>query len=234
MKAIEYIHSLQIAHRDIKPENILLDEHLNIKLCDFGWSNYMNTQEPRTSVCGTFEYMPPEIVQNCIHTVTADIWSLGILLYEMLHGRAPFSAHSLEDIKQKIFSQPIQIDSSLSTSTKNLIKMLLKRDFSARSSATEIREFMEKSFLKNILYEPFTENDKFVLYKNLFYNKFKITDEKLIKTKMIENSFNDSEKEENCRMPLKYNRLYNLNEDLIRKIEISGNNILLLYLVDDN
>lgn len=185
----------------------------------------MNTKEPRTSMCGTFEYMPPEVVQNCIHTVTADIWSMGILLYEMLHGRAPFSAHSLEDIKKKIFSQSIQIDSSLSTSTKDLIRMLLKRDFSERSSATEIRKFMEKSFLKNILYEPVSENDKFLLYKNFFYNKFRITDEKIIRTKMIENSFDDFEKDENSKMPLKYNQLYNLNEDLIKKIEISGNDI---------
>lgn len=229
--AIEHIHLKQIAHRDIKPENILLDKDFNIKLCDFGWANYMNTPEPRMSICGTFEYMPPEVANNCIHTVSADIWSLGILLYEMLHGKAPFSAHSLQDIKTKISSQMIQINASLSSSTKELIKLLLKKDFQKRATATEIKNLMEQSFLENILKDPVNEKQKFLLFKNFFFNKFKITDEKLIQQKIIENSFDDKEKEESLKMPLKYNRLYNLHTDLAKRVEISGK-IFLFRLIN--
>lgn len=182
----------------------------------------MNTSEPRMSICGTFEYMPPEVANNCIHTVSADIWSLGILLYEMLHGKAPFSAHSLQDIKTKISSQMIQIDSALSNSTKNLIKMLLKKNFQQRASATEIRELMEKSFVSEVLKGKINEDQKFILFKNFFFNKFKITDEKIIKQKVVEQSFDDKEKAENLKMPLKYNRLYNLNAELAGRIELSG------------
>lgn len=94
--AVEYLHSHEpaIIHRDIKPENILLDKDGRVKLTDFGWSNYYNQDipVPRTTVCGTLEYLPPEIVDQSGHTTAADIWCLGVLLFEMLVGFTPFKA----------------------------------------------------------------------------------------------------------------------------------------------
>jgi len=84
--AVQYLHSLNLIHRDIKPENILLDEDFNAKMCDFGWSCYLEDDDYRTSVCGTYEYMSPEILGSRYHTNKIDIWCMGILLYEMLHG----------------------------------------------------------------------------------------------------------------------------------------------------
>lgn len=84
--AVKYLHSLKVLHRDIKPENLLLDEDFNVKLCDFGWSCNLVENEERLSVCGTYEYMSPEILHKQKHTDKVDIWCLGILLYEMLHG----------------------------------------------------------------------------------------------------------------------------------------------------
>ncbi len=81
------MHEKNIIHRDIKPENILFDSDFNVKLCDFGWSCFLqNDDDFRTSICGTYEYMSPEIVNNYTHNKKVDIWCLGILLYEMLHG----------------------------------------------------------------------------------------------------------------------------------------------------
>ena len=77
-------------HRDIKPENILLDENLNVKICDFGWSCSTDKKKHRTSVCGTVEYMSPEIIQKGQHSFKTDLWCLGVLFYEMLHGQTPF------------------------------------------------------------------------------------------------------------------------------------------------
>ena len=85
-RAVEYMHKNNLLHRDIKPENILLNKDFNVKLCDFGWSCYLEEDDYRTSVCGTYEYMSPEILGNQYHTNKVDIWCLGILLYEMLHG----------------------------------------------------------------------------------------------------------------------------------------------------
>ena len=69
----------------MKPDNILLDEGGNVKLCDFGWCAE-SVEEKRGTFCGTLDYMPPEILNNQSHDYRVDIWALGILLYELLHG----------------------------------------------------------------------------------------------------------------------------------------------------
>lgn len=87
VSAVGYLHDKQVIHRDIKPENILLDEGLNAKLCDFGWATGLQVEgEVRYSVCGTYEYMSPEIFYEQSHSTKTDVWCLGILLFEMLHG----------------------------------------------------------------------------------------------------------------------------------------------------
>ncbi len=87
---IDYLHKKSIIHRDLKPENLLLDRERNIKLCDFGWSAEASVQQKRTTFCGTIDYMAPEMIKNQAHDHTLDIWCLGVLLYEMVHGFAPF------------------------------------------------------------------------------------------------------------------------------------------------
>ncbi len=87
---LQYLHSQNIIHRDLKPENILLDENLDAKICDFGWSVKLGENEKRMSVCGTYEYMSPEITNGNSHDYKIDIWCLGILFYEFLHGKPPY------------------------------------------------------------------------------------------------------------------------------------------------
>jgi serine/threonine protein kinase len=74
----------------LKPENILLNSENVVKLSDFGWSAVFNEEEYRETVCGTFEYMAPEIFEKKRQTKKTDIWALGILLYELMHGYAPY------------------------------------------------------------------------------------------------------------------------------------------------
>jgi len=87
--AIQFIHSLDFVHRDLKPENILIDELNNVKLCDFGWCVRIDNG-PRKTFCGTYEYMAPEVVKEEEYSKSIDVWSLGVLLYEILHGYSPF------------------------------------------------------------------------------------------------------------------------------------------------
>ena len=83
----EYLHSKNIVYRDLKPENILLKEDGYLKLTDFGFAKYV---EGRTyTLCGTPEYLAPEILLNKGHGKPVDWWCLGILLYEMLAGKSP-------------------------------------------------------------------------------------------------------------------------------------------------
>lgn len=86
------MHEKNIMHRDIKPENILLGKNMEIKVCDFGWST--RNQNTRETFCGTFEYMSPEILENKSYDKSVDIWSLGILLFELYHNRSPFKGKS--------------------------------------------------------------------------------------------------------------------------------------------
>ena len=80
VRAVRYIHRRNIMHRDLKPENILLDSEFNAKLCDFGWSAEFNENVTRESICGTAEYMAPEVFHKKKQTKMTDVWSLGTSL----------------------------------------------------------------------------------------------------------------------------------------------------------
>ena len=77
LEGFSYLHEHNIMHRDLKPENILLDENYTAKICDFGWSTKYNESEERETLCGTAEYMAPEIIYGKIQTVKTDVWALG-------------------------------------------------------------------------------------------------------------------------------------------------------------
>lgn len=83
--AVEYLHTNNIMHRDLKLENLLLDSKGNLKLSDFGWSA-INTTRLRQTYCGTLDYMAPEMVQGRQYDSKVDIWSLGVLLFELTQG----------------------------------------------------------------------------------------------------------------------------------------------------
>lgn len=87
--AIFFLHENQLIHRDIKPENCLIDKNENVKLCDFGWTVEISKGE-RITFCGTYEYMAPEIIKEIPYNHMIDVWSLGVLLYELNHSFSPF------------------------------------------------------------------------------------------------------------------------------------------------
>lgn len=81
VSALKYLHGRNVIHRDIKPENLLLGHDDQLKIADFGWS----VHEPhslRTTLCGTMDYLSPEMVEGKPHTNAVDLWSLGVLAYE--------------------------------------------------------------------------------------------------------------------------------------------------------
>ncbi|CAG9315022.1 unnamed protein product [Blepharisma stoltei] len=142
--AVEYLHSHvpAIIHRDIKPENILLDKDGRLKLTDFGWSNYYSAESgaPRYTTCGTLEYLPPEIVSETGHSTAADIWCMGILLYEMLTGGTPFKSGKRDNMLASIVQAKAKYPMNMSPLAKDLISHCLERDPSRRPTATECKE----------------------------------------------------------------------------------------------
>lgn len=102
--AIEVMHTASLIHRDIKPENILLDEYMNAKLCDFGWTCHFDDYKSRFDKAGTYEYMSPECLRGELQHSPVDIWSLGILIYELYHGVEPFPGKNPQEILYAIYN----------------------------------------------------------------------------------------------------------------------------------
>ena len=126
VNAVYFLHQNNIIHRDIKPENILIGENDTLKLCDFGWAKEL-TVNNRSTFCGTVEYMAPEIVGSEKYDCSVDVWSLGILLYELLMGHSPFRAKKEKNtmIKIKLHDLVFDAGKNLSEECIDLIKGIL-------------------------------------------------------------------------------------------------------------
>ena len=196
ISAVYYLHHMKpiIIHRDIKPENVLLGEGLVSKLTDFGWSNYMQEDEKRKTVCGTPIYLAPEIIKEEGHDEKVDVWCIGVLLFELITGNVPFQGNDLESLKENILHLRIAWPKDINTDAKNLIKKILKLDPGSRISLEEMLQhpFISKHFPNaiNSLIKPGDQGEypTFIINKD-DPNKW----EPVIKSK--ENSKDDDNKE---------------------------------------
>ncbi|KAM9860220.1 aurora kinase A [Aulostomus maculatus] len=127
--ALNYCHSKKVIHRDIKPENLLLGANGELKIADFGWSVHTPSSR-RSTLCGTLDYLPPEMIEGKTHDEKVDLWSLGVLCYEFLVGKPPFEAKSHEDTYRRIsrveYTYPAQ--ANIGAGAKDLIARLLKHN----------------------------------------------------------------------------------------------------------
>ncbi|XP_051870058.1 ribosomal protein S6 kinase alpha-3 isoform X2 [Pristis pectinata] len=127
--ALDHLHGLGIIYRDLKPENILLDEEGHIKLTDFGLSKESIDHEKKAySFCGTVEYMAPEVVNRRGHTQSADWWSFGVLMFEMLTGTLPFQGKDRKETMTMILKAKLGMPQFLSADSQSLLRMLFKRN----------------------------------------------------------------------------------------------------------
>ncbi|XP_030374176.1 aurora kinase C isoform X2 [Scaptodrosophila lebanonensis] len=122
--ALIYLHERDIIHRDIKPENLLLGHKGVLKIADFGWSVH-EPNSMRMTLCGTVDYLPPEMVQGKPHTKNVDLWSLGVLCYELLVGRAPFFSNNYDETYKKILKVDYKLPDHISKAAAHLISKLL-------------------------------------------------------------------------------------------------------------
>lgn len=143
--ALEHLHSKGILHRDLKPENILLSTDGHLCLTDFGlskdfrWDNSRNEEDEKAlTVCGTQEYMAPEMVAKKGYGKAADYWSLGCIAYEMLVGKPPFeSRKGAKDLFRKIMNERVRMPDGASAAACMLLKGLLNRNATARFGAAK-------------------------------------------------------------------------------------------------
>ena len=195
INAIYFLHKNDFIHRDIKPENILIFDNGECKLCDFGCCVELNGKQ-RSTFCGTTEYMSPEIVNKIKYSKEIDIWSLGILLYEMVHGYSPFKPNKInfnaKEVIDKIKIHEIKFNINISKECKELIIHLLDENVENRY---KIEDIFNSNFIKK--YEKinfYFLNEKFPINnikneRNILNNNSdkKVFENPLLLSSLIEN-----------------------------------------------
>ena len=130
--AIDFLHKNNMIYRDLKPENILIDSKGHIKLTDFGLSKIVtNIEEKSFTICGTLQYIAPEIISGEGYNESVDWWSLGIIMYEMLTGKLPFKFNFDSQEEQNdlnIYDKKIKYPSWIEENAKDLINKLLNKN----------------------------------------------------------------------------------------------------------
>ncbi len=156
--AVYYLHNMDppIIHRDIKPENVLIDKNGVPKLTDFGWSNYVDSNEVRRTYCGTPVYLAPEMIKEIGHDEHLDIWCIGVLLFELLTGNVPFKGKDIDSLNNNILQLKIVWPKDISNTAKNLILKILKRDPGDRISLVDM---LKHPFFKQKLNNDHLEED---------------------------------------------------------------------------
>jgi len=216
LDAVYFLHKNNIIHRDIKPENLLLTKINNnsnkliLKLCDFGWATLLDeNKNTRNTFCGTYEYMAPEIINKKEYSKGIDIWSLGILLYEMIHNFSPFRdkyGNNILNILENIKRDKIIYYKDISNECKDLIEKMLEKNENKRIT---IKEIYEHSF--------------FVKYHNSYKNNKKVIRNIIIDNGEIEKKSNKELL--NCLNSCDFNTNFNNNNNNNNNNNININNI---------
>lgn len=167
VSAVQYCHSRGIAHRDLKPMNILIDENEHVKVCDFGFCNFIDDNLNLQTICGSPCYICPECIQQKQYDgQKGDIWSLGVILYELLTGNIPWDSHNVAAMRKSIITSSFSIPDWMNLSQSSLIKQLLSVNPDERPGCEAI---LTNNWVKNgkifIKQSPNQKNVSEIIYR---------------------------------------------------------------------
>ncbi|XP_071955644.1 serine/threonine-protein kinase PLK1-like [Antedon mediterranea] len=132
---VQYLHQTKVIHRDLKLGNLFIDDEMTIKIGDFGLATKIDFEgERKKTLCGTPNYIAPEVLGKKGHSFEVDTWSLGCIMYTLLVGKPPFETTCLKDTYMKIKKNDYYIPSKVSSPARSLIQRLLKNDPTMRPS----------------------------------------------------------------------------------------------------
>ena len=153
ISSLYYLHNMNppIIHRDIKPENLLVGNNGQLKLTDFGGSNYLESGNVRYTTCGTQIYHSPEMLLKKGYDTRVDIWAIGILIFELMVGRPPFKSDAQHSMEDNIVHLRINWPNTMNLLAKNLISKLLKLEPDQRLT---LKEILEHQFILNYVDNP--------------------------------------------------------------------------------
>ncbi|KAH9499422.1 SIK kinase 3 [Bulinus truncatus] len=139
VSAVAYCHSRGVVHRDLKAENLLLDANLNIKIADFGFSNFFSPSTLLKTWCGSPPYAAPELFEGVEYDAPkVDIWSLGVVLYVLVCGALPFDGSTLQSLRNRVLAGKYRIPFYMTRDCENLISNMLVVDSQRRYSVSQI------------------------------------------------------------------------------------------------
>lgn len=161
VSAMNHLHQHRIIHRDIKPQNVLIASNNSLKICDFGFARALSYTTLLKSIKGTPLYMAPELVQERPYDEKIDIWSLGIIFYELYYGKPPYYTNSIYKLIQMITNDPIVWPGPISDTFKKFLQSMLQKNPIHRASCQSL---LEDPFIKNVKIEDI--GDKMYRYKN--------------------------------------------------------------------
>lgn len=165
---LQYLGMKNIIHRDLKPQNILIGNDGLLKITDFSFAKILNDKDEDLlqTICGSPLYMSPEIIKYKNYSNKSDLWSIGMILYEMLTGKSPYNASTHYELMQKIETQPVIIPKciNISNNCTNLLHGLLQRKVHLRINWEDF--FNHPWINDNITINLHTSNDKFSYITN--------------------------------------------------------------------